>query len=109
MQNAAHMIEVVFESALLITGFFYLVYWMGGRKLTNRQILFFFAISFAAFPLLNLLSSIVPTYVFLIVCSTPWLLRLSRKLLKSKPASQVKMMFARKPSELPERSESNHF
>ena len=109
MQNAAHIIEVVFESALLLTGLYYLVYWMGGRKLTNRQTLFLFAIIFAALPLLNLLSSIVPTYVFLIVCSTPWLLRLSRKLLKSKPASHVKVMFARKPSELPERSEPNHF
>src|SRR5829696_7002763 len=101
MQNAAHIIQMQFEGALLLTGLFSLVCWMGGRKLTNRHLLFLFAISFAGLLLLNLLSSIVPSYVLFIGCSMPLLFRPLRKLLKSKPASQVKLMFARKPLKLP--------
>lgn len=105
MQNVSHIIQLVFEGSILVAGLLYLACWMGGRKLTNGQVLFLFAIGFGGLLLLNLLSSIVPTYVFLIVCSTPLLLRPLTKLLNSKPASQVKLMFARKPSELPEKSE----
>jgi hypothetical protein len=109
MPNASHIIEVVFEGALLITGFFYLIHWDSGRTLTNRQILYLFAMVFGICLVADLVSSIVPTYVFLIGCSTPLLLRSLRTLLNSKPASQVKMMSAGKSSELPERSESDHF
>ena len=105
MQNAAHIIEVVFEGALLLTALFCLVHWTGGRKLTNGLVLFLFAIGLAGLLLLNLLSSIVPTYVFLVACLTPLLLSSLRTLLNSKTASQVKLMFARKRPELPEKSE----
>ena len=105
MQNAAHIIEVVFEGALLLAALFCLVHWTGGRKLTNGLVLFLFAIGFAGLLLLNVLSSIVPTYLFLIGCSTPLLLRSLKTLLNSKTTSQVKFMFARKPPELPEKSE----
>lgn len=105
MQNATHNIEVVFEAALLFAGLLYLACWMGGRKLTNRQLLFLFVIGFAGFLLLDLLSLVIPTYVLIIGCLTPWLLRPLRTVLNCKPASQVKLMFARKPSELPEKSE----
>lgn len=104
MQDAAHIIEVGFEGAFLVAGLIYLACWMGGRKLTNRQILFLWAISFAGLLLLDLLSSIVPTYVLLIGGSTPLLLRPLRTLLNSKPASYIKSLFIRKPSELPEKS-----
>ena len=102
MQNATHLIEVAFEGAIIIAGFFYLVYWMGGRKLTNGQILYLFALAFGICLVGDILSSIVPTYVVIIGCLTPSLLRPLRALLKSKPASKVKLMFARKPSELPD-------
>jgi len=101
MQNLAHNFAVVFEQALFFTGLLYLVSWMGGRKLTNSEVLFLFGMGF----LLSLLSPIVPTYVFWIVLTTPWLLRLLRRTLNTKPASQVKILLARKPSELPEKSE----
>ena len=104
MPNASHIIEVVFEGTLLITGFIYLIHWDSGRKLTNRQILYLFAVVFGICLVADILSSVVPTYAILIACSTPLLLRPLRTLLNSKPASQVKM-FARKPSELPEKSE----
>ncbi len=105
MQNATHLIEVVFEGAILIAGFLYLVYWMGGRKLTNGQILYLFALAFGICLVGDILSSIVPTYVILIVCVAPsLLLRPLRTLLNSKPASQVKKVLARKRSALPEKS-----
>lgn len=103
MQNATHFFKVVFEGAAFVAGFSYLVAWMSGRKLTNGQVLFLFGIGFAVFLQLNLLSSIVSTNVFLIICSTPLLLSLSRTLLNSKPASQVKLMFARKLLKLPDK------
>ena len=104
MHDAAY-IQELFEASALVAGLLCLAVWMGGRKLTNAQFLFIFAIGFAAFPLLNILRSIVPTYVFLIVCSTPLLLRPLRTLLNSKPASQVKLMFARKVVKLAGKSE----
>jgi hypothetical protein len=103
MQNVSHIIELAFEGSMLVAGLFYLASWMGGRKLTNSQVLFLFAIGFGGLLLMDVLSSIVPYYVFLIVCWTPLLLR--QLTLNSKPASQVKLMFARKPSKLPEKSE----
>lgn len=74
MQNA-HVLEVVFEGAILVAGLLYLFYWMAGRKLTNRQALLLFVFGFAGILVLNLLSSILPSYALLIVCSTPLLLR----------------------------------
>ena len=72
MQNGSHILEVAFEGAFLMTGLLYLAYWMYGRKLTNGQFHFLFAIGFAVTLLLNLFT--VPTYVFLILCWTPSLL-----------------------------------
>ena len=106
MENATHIIQVVFEGALLLTGIFYVLFWMGGHKLTNRQALSLFAIGFGVLLGLDLLRSILPSYMFLIVLSTPLLVKPLRVLLNSKPASQVKSLFARKPSELPETSDS---
>ena len=106
MQNATHVIQEVFDGALLLTGFFYMVYWMSGRKLTNIQSLILFAIGFAGLLGLNRLRSLVPSDVFLLVCLTPLWLRAFTKLLNSKPASQIKLLFARKPSALREKSES---
>ena len=71
MPNAPHILEVVFEGAILGTGLFYLASWMGGSKLTNVQILFLFAIGFAVLLVLSLFSSIVPTFLLAIACSTP--------------------------------------
>jgi len=105
MQNATHIAELVFEASALLTGFVYLACWSGGRKLTNRQALLVFAISFPVVLALNLLSSIVPTYVFLVVAASTWLLKPLRTLLNSKPASKIKVMFARKPSALPGKSD----
>jgi hypothetical protein len=82
MQGVSHILQLVFEASILVAGLLYLACWMGGRKLTNGQALFLFAIGFGGILLLNLLSSIVPTHVFLIVCSTPLLLRPLTKLLK---------------------------
>src|SRR5690349_2436475 len=79
MHNAAY-IQMQFEAALLLTGFFSLISWMHGDKLTNRKLLFRFAISFAGLLLINSLSSIVPSYILLIGCFTPLLLRTLRKL-----------------------------
>jgi len=90
MQNAVHILEVVFEASALFAGLFYLVCWMGGRRPTNRQVFLVFAISFAVVLPLNLLSSIVPTYVILIVAATTWLLKPLRTLLNSKPLLKSK-------------------
>ena len=105
MENVTHIIQAPFEGALLLTGIFYVLFWMGGHKLKNRQALGLFAIGFAVLLGLNGLRTILPGYLFLILCSTPLLVRPLRALL-SKPASRVKLLFARKPSELPEKSES---
>lgn len=105
MENATHIIQVAFEGALFLTGIFYVLFWMGGHKLKNRQALGLFAIGFAVLLVLDLVRSFLPSYILLIVCSTPLLVRPLRALL-SKPASRVKLLFARKPSELPEKSES---
>jgi hypothetical protein len=106
MQNATHIIEVGFEGALVITVFFYVVSWIAGRKLTNGQIFFLFAIGFAGLLLLDLLRPIVPDYVAIIVCLATWLLSSMRsKLLKrrhssSKPAFSSQLTDARKPNDL---------
>ena len=104
MQDLTHLFQTVFESALFMAGLFYVLLWMMGHKCTTRGALFLFAFCFAAYLVFNLLSPIVPTYVFLIVCLTPSLLTRSVRALKdSKLASQIKLMFARKPSQLPEK------
>ena len=100
MQNIPHIVEVAFEAAALFVGFAYLVLWDSGRKLTNRQALFVFAISLAVMlPL-----TIMPTWVVLLLIAASWSLKPLKKLLNSKLASQIKML-ARKPSALPEKSD----
>ena len=83
MENAPHIVEVVFEASALVVGFAYFALWCGGRKLTNRHALFLFAISLAVIPPLTLL----PTYVVLLVIAASWSLRPLKMLLNSKPAS----------------------
>lgn len=72
MENATHTIQVAFEGALLLTGIFYILFWMGGHKLKNRQALGLFAIGFAVLLGLDVLRSFLPGYLFLIVCATPF-------------------------------------
>ena len=74
MQSPAYiLIEKLFESALLVTGFIYLTYWMSGRKLKNREVLFLFAMGLGMALLLNLLMLILPFYVVIILSFTPLL------------------------------------
>jgi hypothetical protein len=69
MQNATHLLEVVFESSVLVTLFLSLAIWMGGRKPTNREMLFLFAFGFGIGLLCQfLLTSTLYLYVFLIGC-----------------------------------------
>jgi hypothetical protein len=82
MQNAVHIIQMAFEGSLVITGLLYLACWTGGRKFTNRQVLSFFAFGFALFLLLNLLNSIVPIYVLLLLCLTPSLVSAVKRVFK---------------------------
>ena len=81
MPDAAY-IQRLFEASAFVAGLFYLVLWDGGRKPTNGQFLLVFAIGLAAFPLLDLLSAIVPTYVVLMVCLTPLFLSRLLRLLR---------------------------
>ena len=73
MENTVHILEEGFETAIVLAGLFYGMFWMGGRKLTNGEALLLFAIGFAVSLLLNLLSS-RPTYLFLIAGFAPSLL-----------------------------------
>lgn len=77
MQNSSHLIEVVFEGALLVCGFFYLVCWMDGRKLGTGQALFLFVI--AGLLLLDLLVSLLPGYIVVIGWLMPSLWGLLRR------------------------------
>lgn len=82
MQDAVHIIQMAFEGSLLVTGLLYLACWDGGRKLTNRQALSIFAFCFALFPLINLLSSIGPIYVLVLLSLTPSLVSAVKRLFK---------------------------
>ncbi len=57
MQEATHILEMAFETSILVGGLFYLSTWIGGRKLTNGQTLLVFAFSLGVFFLLNFFSS----------------------------------------------------
>jgi len=66
MQNATHLLEVVFETSVLLALLFSLAFWMGGRKPTNRQMLSLFAFCFAIGLLTQfVLTSTLSIYVFL--------------------------------------------
>lgn len=104
MQNLPHILEQVFELSILFAVLLYLGFWMEGRKLTNRQVFFLSATTFAGLLLLNLLEVIVPTYALLIF-GLPLLFSPLRTLLNSKPASRVKSMFGRKPPELAQKAD----
>jgi hypothetical protein len=79
MQSAAYILIEPFVLSLLVTGLLYLACSRGGRKLKNGVVLSLFAMGFGVTLLLSLLSSIMPTYVFLILSLTP-LLYLNLKL-----------------------------
>jgi hypothetical protein len=67
MQNATHLLEVVFETSVLLALLFSLGFWMGGRKPTNGQMLSLFAFFFAICLLTRiLLTSTLSIYPFLI-------------------------------------------
>jgi glucose-6-phosphate-specific signal transduction histidine kinase len=104
MQDIPHIVEVAFQASALMVGIAYAALWGSGRKLTNRQALFAFAIGFALMLSLNLLSSIMPTWWLLVLVAASWSVKPLKKLL-TKPASQNKMIPVRKPSALPERSD----
>lgn len=65
MQITSHLLEMMFETSILLTVLFSLASWLGGRRLTNRQMLSVFAFSLAIGLVIHLLVG-VSIYVFLI-------------------------------------------
>ena len=108
MQNASHTLEVVFEGAILVAGLFYLVPLDGWTQTHERSSRFSLRHWFRrTLPTEPPLARLCPVMSLLIACSTPLVLRSLRALLNSKPASRIKLMFAQKPSELPEKLRSS--
>ena len=76
MQYAAYILEGLFETSLIITGFFYLFFWIAGHKPTNLEALYIFAAVLAFALVINFVDS---SNWLLLVLFLSWMPSLRKK------------------------------